>query len=90
MRRSLPQPDGPVDPKTVTGTITAQNHDQASDRRSVLADSLNKTRRSVTWKASLDRADANNAKVRKRHLELVVARAIRARDRELAAKKARE
>jgi hypothetical protein len=43
----LPKPDGPVDPKTVAGTITAQNHDQASDRRSVLAGDLNKTRRSV-------------------------------------------
>jgi hypothetical protein len=55
----------------------------------LLADDLNKTRRSVTWTASLDRVDVNNAKVRKRHLELVVARAIRARDRELAANRAR-
>jgi hypothetical protein len=55
----------------------------------VLADDLNKTRRSVTWTASLDRVDVNNAKVRKRHLELEVARAIRARDRELAANRAR-
>jgi hypothetical protein len=55
----------------------------------VLADGLNKTRRSVTWTASLDRVDVNNEKVRKRHLELVVARAIRARDRELAANRAR-
>jgi hypothetical protein len=85
----LPKPEGPVDPKMIAGTITAQNHDQAGDRRSVLADSLNKTRRSVTWNASLDRVDVNNEKVRKRHLELVVARAIRARDRELAGNKAR-
>jgi hypothetical protein len=55
----------------------------------VLAGDLNKTRRSVTWNASLDRVDINNEKVRKRHLELVVARAIRARDRELAANRAR-
>jgi hypothetical protein len=86
----LPKPEGPVDPETVAGTITAPNpQDQASDRRSVLGNDIKKPRRSVTWGASLDRVDVNNDKVRKRHLELVVARAIRARDREIAASRAR-
>jgi hypothetical protein len=85
----LPKPEGPVDPATVTGTITVQNQDQASDRRSVLGNDIKKPRRSVTWGALLDRVDVNNDKVRKRHLELVVARAIRTLDRETAANRAR-
>ena len=72
----LPKEEGPVDPKTITGTIITQNTNQAGDRRSV----LDKVRKSVTWDTSLNRVDKNNEKAKKRHLELVVARALRARE----------
>jgi hypothetical protein len=72
----LPKAEGPVNPKTVMGTITAQNHDQVGDRRS----GLDKVCKSVTWNTSLNRVEKNNEKGKKCHLELVVARALRARE----------
>jgi hypothetical protein len=41
---------------------------------------LDKVRKSVTWNTSLNCVDKNNKKAKKRHLELVVARALRARE----------
>ena len=73
----LPEPEGPVDPKTVT-LIIPQSSSPGKDRRSVL-DGTKKTRQLVTWNTSQDRADTRNDKVRKRHLELVIARVMRAK-----------
>jgi hypothetical protein len=73
-----PAVEGPVDPKTIATTIPAQNQDLARDRRSVLEDSK-KARKTVTWNTSSNRVDKYNEKAQQRHLELVVARAMRRR-----------
>ena len=74
----VPTAEGPVDPKTVTGTLPAPNQDRARDRRSVLEkDKL--ALKSLMWNTSSNRVDKHNVKAKQRHLELVVARAVRRR-----------
>lgn len=74
----LARDEGPVDPDTIAGTISAPSK-PGSDRRSVLDGVPKKT---VTWHASVDQADRYCEKARRRHMELVVARALGARGRE--------
>jgi hypothetical protein len=52
----VPAAEGPVDPKTITATIPAQNRDLTRDRRSVLEDSK-KARKTVTWNTSSSKVD---------------------------------
>jgi hypothetical protein len=74
----IPAEEGPVDPKTVTKTLPAQNQDQARERWSMLGeDKL--ARNSLMWNTSSNRVGKHNIKARQRHLELVVARAVRRR-----------
>ncbi len=82
----LPQPEGPVDPTTIT-SIIAPSSSLGKDCRSVLDENLkrqrvtldeNLKRQRVTWSASQNRVDVKNEKLRKRHLELVIARVMRA------------
>jgi hypothetical protein len=74
----VPTEEGPVDPVTVTAPLPAPNQDQARDRRSVLGKE-ELTRKSLMWNTSSNRVDKHNVKARQRHLELVVARAVRRR-----------
>ena len=96
----LPKPKGPVDPSTVTKTISAPSK-PGNDRRSVLAVGTavdaepavmaverepavncvpgDERRRRVTWNLPDGRSDMRDSKLRKRHMELVIARAIRGR-----------
>ena len=82
----LAKHEGAVDPTTVVKTIQAPsvNINQTVDRRSVL-DEDRKAKRSFghneIWGSS-HRADKYSDKVRARHVELVVARVLRARERE--------
>ncbi len=78
----LPQPEGPVNPDTVT--ITAQSILRGKDRRSVLEDKQ-KTYNTVTWNTSQNKVDKKNPKLRERHLELVIARVMRAKAAKAAA-----
>ena len=74
----LQRPEGPVDPSTVTKTISAPSK-PGNDRRSVLAvdsGSSGERRKRVTWNLPDGRSDMSDAELRKRHLELVMARAI--------------
>jgi hypothetical protein len=78
----LPAEEGPVDAKTVVGTIEAKDHDLAVHRRSVLdvkQKSAGKKMERVTWDTSLNRVHKSDAKVRRLHLEVVKARVLRAR-----------
>jgi hypothetical protein len=45
----LPKPEGPVDAKTVTKTLPAQNQDLAKERRSVLSNDKIEAQKTVTW-----------------------------------------
>jgi hypothetical protein len=71
----LPQPEGPVDPATIT--IAPQSILHGKDRRSVL-ENKQKTYKTVTWNTSQNKVDKKNPKLRERHLELVIARVMRA------------
>jgi hypothetical protein len=73
----LPQPEGPVDPASVT-PITPQNIMCGKDRRSVF-DGHKEPLKTVTWNTSQNKVDTTNEKLRKRHLELVIARIMRSR-----------
>jgi hypothetical protein len=82
----LPEPEGPVDPSTVT-SITPQSIMPGKDRRSVLdghkehlqMDGHKEHLQTVTWNTSQNKVDTKNVKLRKRHLELVIARIMRSR-----------
>jgi hypothetical protein len=51
-------------------------------RTLVLEDvSSRSNKKQVTWNTSLDRVDGTNEKARQRHLELIVARVLRDRER---------
>ena len=78
----LPQPEGPVDPATVT--ITPQSILRGKDRRSVL-ENKQKTYSTVTWNTSQNKIDRKNPKLRERHLELVIARVMKAKAAKAAA-----
>jgi hypothetical protein len=59
----LPAPEGPVDAKTVTATLPAQNRNQAREHRSVLGkDEL--ACNSLMWNTSSNRVDKHNVKDR--------------------------
>jgi hypothetical protein len=81
----LPEPEGPVDPTTIT-SIIAPGSLLGKDCRSVLDRDLKRQRvldrdlkrPHVTWNTSQNRVDVNDKKLRKRHLELVIARVMRA------------
>ena len=88
----LPREEGPVDASTVSGVLPPKQQDSASvlQRRSVLSKVRTGACHSktpprapcaVTWNASHNRADAYNGKARTRHVELVVARILRQRNR---------
>jgi hypothetical protein len=74
----LPKAEGPVDPQLLDKTINANDSRMANDRRSVLdkVQNDNKMQR-VTWNTSQNKVDRSNAKVRTRHVELVIARVLR-------------
>jgi hypothetical protein len=74
-RMLLPKQEGPVDPDIIT-SIIAPSSSPGNDRRSVLDSDVKKQR--VVWNTSQNRVDVNNAKLRRRHLELVIARVMRA------------
>jgi hypothetical protein len=73
----LPQPEGPVNPDTVT-IAPPQSILRGKDRRSVLENKV-KTYNTVTWNTSQNKIDKKNPKLRERHLELVIARVMKAR-----------
>jgi hypothetical protein len=73
----LPEPEGPVDPNSVV-SITPQSILRGKDRRSVL-DRHSKSLHTVTWNTSQNKVDTKNVKLRKRHLELVIAQIMKAR-----------
>jgi hypothetical protein len=79
----LPVPEGPVDPDTIK-SITPQSILRGKDRRSVLEDK-HKTYNTVTWNTSQNKVDKKNPKLRERHLELVIARVMRAKAAKAAA-----
>jgi hypothetical protein len=74
----LSKAEGPVDPQLLDKTINANDSRMANDRRSVLdkVQNDNKMQR-VTWNTSQNKVDRSNAKVRTRHVELVIARVLR-------------
>jgi hypothetical protein len=57
---------------------------RGKDRRSVL-ENKHKTYKTVTWNTSQSRIDKQNPKLRERHLELVIARVMRAKAKKCAA-----
>jgi hypothetical protein len=71
----LPQPEGQVDPATIT--IAPQSILHGKDCRSVL-ENKQKTYKTVTWNTSQNKVDKKNPKLRECHLELVIARVMRA------------
>ena len=74
----LPKEEGPVAASTVTGILPPkpQGSKPVLQRRSVLED-----KRRAMWNTSHNRADGYNKKARLRHVELVVARILRGRNR---------
>jgi hypothetical protein len=71
----LPRAEEPVDPSTVT-SIVAPSSTQGKDRRSVLGGDVKRPH--AMWNTSQNRVDVNNEKLRKRHLELVIDRVMKA------------
>jgi hypothetical protein len=78
----LPRPEGPVEASQVTGVLPMKDRGSPSPalhRRSVLEEVPRK--KMVTWNTSSNRADLYNEKARARHVELVVARILRSKNR---------
>ena len=74
----LPKEEGPVAASTVTGVLPPkpQGSKPVLQRRRVLDD-----KRRAMWNTSHNRADGYNEKARFRHVELVVARILRGRNK---------
>ena len=77
----LPKQEGPVDADTVAGVVPPKQQGSSPVllRRSVLGKVHSGT--NVTWNASHNRADGYVEKARTRHVEVVVARILRERNR---------
>eukprot|EP00804_Cyclotella_cryptica_P015717 CCRYP_013378-RA/>CCRYP_013378-RA protein AED:0.70 eAED:0.41 QI:0/-1/0/1/-1/0/1/0/188 len=71
----LPQPEGPMDPTTIT-SIIAPSSLLGKDCMRVLDGNLKRQR--VTWSTSQNHVDVQNEKLRKCHLELMIAHVTRA------------
>ena len=77
----MPKQEGPVDADTVAGVVPLKQQGSSPVllRRSVLGKVHSGT--NVTWNVSHNRADGHDEKARMRHVEVVVARILRERNR---------
>jgi hypothetical protein len=80
--KCLPRVEGPVDPALVRPMECQDQADPTLHHRSVLGVKHSRSsKQQVTWNTSLNRVDRTNQKARERHMELIVARILRDRER---------